>query len=79
MPTITVEKVRKFIWKIIICKYGIPHQLVSHNGTQFTDWRFEDFNRELGIVLSLVEHPQTNGVTEAANKIFLARLKRGLE
>ena len=56
---ITMEKVRKFIWKRIICRYGIPCQLVSDSGTQFTNWRFEDFYNELGIVqlLSSVEHP----------------------
>ena len=32
LPTITTEKVRKFVWKRIISRYGIPHQLVSNNG-----------------------------------------------
>ena len=49
LATITTEKVRKFVWKMIICRYGIPGQLVSDNGTQFTNWWFEDFCRELEI------------------------------
>ena len=77
-PKIAMEKVRKFAWKRIICRYGIPSQLVTDNGTQFTNWRFEDFCRKLGIrqLFSSVEHPQTNGLVEAANKITLTRLKR---
>ena len=59
LPTNTTENVRKFVWKRIICMYGIPHQLVSDNGTQFTDWRFEGLCSELGIaqLFSSMEHP----------------------
>ena len=80
-PTITTEKVREFIWKRIVCRYGIPPQLVSDNGTQFTECRFEDFCMELGIVqlFSLVEHLQTKELAEATNQIILARLKKRLE
>ena len=81
LPTITTEKVRKFVWKRIIYRYGIPRQLVSDNGIQFTDCGFEDFYRKLGIVqfFSLVKHTQTNGLVEATNKIILVRLKKKLE
>ena len=81
MPTITTKKVRKLVWKRIICRYRVPRQLVSDNGTQFTYWRFEDFYKELRItqLFSLMEHPQTNGLAEAANKIILARLRKRLE
>ena len=33
LATITREKVGKFMWKRIIYKYGVPHHLVSNNGT----------------------------------------------
>ena len=50
LPAITMEKVRKFIWNRIICRYGISHrQLLSDNRTQFTDWKVEDFYKELAI------------------------------
>ena len=81
MSTITTEKIRKFVWKMMIYRYGILRQLVNDNGIQFTDWRFEDFYRELGIaqLSSSVEHPQTNRLVEAANKIILIGLKKRLE
>ena len=51
------------------------------NGTKFTDWRFEDFCIELGItqLISLVEHPQANGLAEVANKVILTGLRKRLE
>ena len=35
MVTITEQKTFQFIWKNIICRYGLPNTLISDNGTQF--------------------------------------------
>ena len=45
------------------------------------DWRFEDLYTELGIiqVFLSVEHPQTNGLAEVANKIIIFGLKKRFE
>ena len=32
LATITEKNVRSFIWKSIICRFGIPRVLVSDNG-----------------------------------------------
>jgi len=32
---ITAHKVQHFVWKNIVCGFGIPKRLVSDNGTQF--------------------------------------------
>nr|KYP70755.1 Pol polyprotein [Cajanus cajan] len=63
LAKITTENVQKFTWKNIICKFGIPHTLVTDNDRKFIIQGFEDFLRELGIkhLLTSVEHPQTNG------------------
>ena len=81
LPTTMAEKVRKLVWKRIIFRYGVSHQLVSNNGTQFMDWRFKDLCRELGItqLFSSVKHPQTNGLAEATNKVIFVGLKKRLE
>ncbi|XP_014521982.1 uncharacterized protein LOC106778524 [Vigna radiata var. radiata] len=52
--------------------------IVTDNGRQFIDKKLVAFYRELGITLvtSSVEHPQTNGQAEAANKIILQELKK---
>ncbi|XP_072081107.1 uncharacterized protein [Arachis hypogaea] len=50
-------------------------------GTQFTDKKFVEFLAGLGIKqnFSSVEHPQTNGQVEAANKVILLGLKKRLD
>ncbi|XP_072054424.1 uncharacterized protein [Arachis hypogaea] len=56
--------------KDFVRKFGIPEVVVSDNGTQFVDKRFGEFLAGLGIKqkFSSVEHPETNGQVEAANK-----------
>ena len=41
--TITEKNIRSFVWRNIICRYGIPRVLVSDNNA------FRDFCSELGI------------------------------
>ncbi|RDX91253.1 Pro-Pol polyprotein, partial [Mucuna pruriens] len=79
--TITVERVKHFLWKKIVCRFGIPAEVVSDNGTQFASRVMADFCRELQIRQSFtsVEHPQSNGQVEAANKVILRGLWRCLE
>nr|KYP70484.1 Transposon Ty3-I Gag-Pol polyprotein [Cajanus cajan] len=81
LAKITTENIQKFTWKSIICRFGIPHFLVTDNGRQFIAQSFEDFLRELEIKRrpTSVEHPQTNGQAEAANKVILRELKNRLE
>ena len=49
LATITEKNIRSFVWRNIICKYGIPRVLVSENGKQFDNNAFRDFCLELGI------------------------------
>ncbi|XP_016196029.1 uncharacterized protein LOC107637096 [Arachis ipaensis] len=62
----------------VITRFGIPEVVISDNGTQFTDKKFTEFLSGLGIKqrFSSVEHPQTNGQVEAANKVILFGLKK---
>ena len=32
---ITARKIESFVWKNIVCQFGVPKRLVSDNGTQF--------------------------------------------
>ena len=78
---ITAHKVHHFVWKNIICRFGVPIHLVSDNETQFASQQLDKLCSELGIkqIFALVEHPHTNGQVESANKILLRGLKRRLE
>nr|KYP61843.1 Pol polyprotein [Cajanus cajan] len=80
LAKITTKNVRKFTWKNIICRFGIPHALVTDNGRQFIAQEFEDFLYDLGIkhLSTLMEHPQTNDQAEAANEAILRELKKRL-
>ena len=49
LATITEKNIRNFVWRNIICRYGIPRVIVSDNGKQFDNSAFKDFCSELGI------------------------------
>jgi len=78
VANITASKVEKFIWKNLVCRFGVPRRLISDNGTQFTSSQVRQTCRRLGITqcFSSIEHPQTNGQAEAANRVILRALKR---
>nr|KYP39221.1 Transposon Ty3-I Gag-Pol polyprotein [Cajanus cajan] len=80
LAKITTENVRKFTWRNIVCRFRIPHTIITDNGRQFIAEEFEVFLQELGIkhLPTSVEHPQTNAQAEAANKVILWELKKRL-
>nr|KYP39541.1 hypothetical protein KK1_039143 [Cajanus cajan] len=40
VATIMANNVQKFFWKNVITRFGIPYALITDNGLQFTDRRF---------------------------------------
>ncbi|XP_015938645.1 uncharacterized protein LOC107464228 [Arachis duranensis] len=81
LASISSANCRKFMWRHVITRFGIPEVVISDNGTQFTDKKFAEFLSGLGIRqrFSSVEHPQTNGQVESANKVILSGLKKRLD
>ena len=81
MATITEQKIRNFVWRAIICRFGIPRALVSNNGKQFDNAKFRAFCAELGIknYYSSPAHPQSNGQAEVTIRTLKAALKTKLE
>ena len=69
LAKITQQNVKNFIWKSIVCRFGVPRVLVSDNGRQFDNSPFRDFCEQLGINnhYSSPSHPQANGQAEVAN------------
>ena len=63
LATIMEKNIQSFVWKNIICRYGIPKVLVSDNKKQFDNSTFRDLCSELGIKnhYSSPTHPQANG------------------
>ena len=73
--------VKKFVWKNIVTRFGVPNTLISDNGMQFDSRAFRDFCQDLGIMnrYSTPAYPQSNGQAEAVNKTILSGLKKRLD
>jgi hypothetical protein len=69
----------KFFNEIIV-RYGILHNIITDNGTNFAKGVFTDFCSQKGIRLDLasVAHPQSNGQVEKANGLLLAGIRPSL-
>ncbi|GJW04837.1 reverse transcriptase domain-containing protein [Tanacetum coccineum] len=44
VATITGNQVKKFVWENIVCRFGLPGEIISDNGKQFRDNPFRDCN-----------------------------------
>ena len=38
--SITEKEVQQFVWKNIICRHGLPYEIVTDNGSQFISNKF---------------------------------------
>ncbi|KAK0607684.1 hypothetical protein LWI29_018587 [Acer saccharum] len=74
-------EVRNFIWKNIICRFGVPKEIVTDNGSQFISYDFKNFYDKYAIKLSFStpRYPQANGQAESTNKTIVNKLKKRLE
>ena len=82
LATITEKLVRSFVWRNIICKYGIPRVLVSDNRKQFDNDAFRYFCSQLGTRTTTHRSPaylQANGQVEATNRSLFKIIKTRLE
>ena len=54
---------KRFIWKNIVTRFGVPYVLISDNGLQFDSKMFRRYCGELGIMnrYSTLAYPQGNG------------------
>ena len=72
---------KRFVWKNIVTRFGVPHVLISNNGLQFDSKIFRRYCVELGITnrYSTPTYPQGNGQAEAVNKVIVNGLKKRLD
>ncbi|KAL6329139.1 hypothetical protein AAG906_007685 [Vitis piasezkii] len=75
------KDIKRFVWKNIVCRFGIPQAIIADNGPQFDSSAFKGFCTELHIknLYSTPRYPQSNGQAEATNKTLLSALKKRLE
>ena len=81
LATITEARIQNFVWKNIICRFGIPLTIISDNGRQFDSQGFRNFCSGLGIKnqYSSPRHPQVNGQTEVTNQTLVRIIKTKLD
>ena len=72
---------KRFIWKNIVTRFGVPHALLSDNGLQFDSKTFRSYCGELGITnrYSTPAYPQGNRQAKAVNKVIVNGLKKRLD
>ena len=73
--------VKKFVWKNIVTRFGVPDSLIFNNGLQFDSRAFREFCCNLGIKNRYFTpaYPQSNRQVEAINKTILNGLKKRLD
>ena len=52
----------KFVYSLVV-RFGIPHSIITDNGTNFVHGELKEYYYDVGIRLDLasVSHPQSNG------------------
>lgn len=80
LVTKTEADVRRFVWRNIVTRFGVPYAIVSDNGSQFVGKELTGLCSEFGIKFfnSTPCYPQGNGQAEASNKTVCAGIKRRL-
>ncbi|XP_019184571.1 PREDICTED: uncharacterized protein LOC109179516 [Ipomoea nil] len=81
LASITGTQCRKFVWKNIFTRFGLPHQIVSDNGKQFDNQEFAHFCAYYGVehIKVAVAYPQANGQVENTNRTIIDGIKKRVE
>jgi transposase InsO family protein len=79
LTKVSSEKAVEFLDQIIH-RFGLPNNIITDLGTQFTGSAFWDFCDERSIIMKYVSvaHPRANGQVERANGMILDALKKRL-
>ena len=72
---------KRFVWKNIVTRFGVPYVLISDNGLQFDRKMFRRYCGELGITnrYSTPTYPQGNGQAGVVYKVIVSGLKKRLD
>nr|GEY67140.1 reverse transcriptase domain-containing protein [Tanacetum cinerariifolium] len=72
VAAITRSQIKKFVWDNIVCRFGLPGEIISNNEKQFEDNPFKDLCEKLCIrqCFTFVKHPQA--MTEEISHVLWA-------
>jgi hypothetical protein len=81
VTNVTSATIQKFFWKNIICRYGVPQQIIVENAKYFDSDMFTDFCHQVETKVSFtsIYHTQSNGAVERANALIFEAIKKILE
>nr|GEY56047.1 reverse transcriptase domain-containing protein [Tanacetum cinerariifolium] len=81
VATITGTQIKKFMWDNIVCRFGLPGEIISDNEKQFRDNPFKDWCEKLCIHqrFTSIKHPQANGLVERENRSLGKGIKARLD
>jgi len=49
LASISAKNVQNFVWKSIVCRFGVPNKIITDNGRQFIDRGLQSFYEDLDI------------------------------
>ena len=77
----TAADIKDFLWKQVICRFGLPRVIISDGGPPFKSVQFKEFLSDMNIQHRIVSvaYPQSNGQTEVTNRIIKQGLKKRLD
>ena len=72
---------KRFIWRNIVTRFGVPHTLILENGLQFDSKAFMRYCIELGSRnrYSTPAYLQGNGQVEIVNEVIVNGLEKKLD
>ncbi|XP_010233180.1 uncharacterized protein K02A2.6-like [Brachypodium distachyon] len=67
-------------FRSIVFHFGVPHSIITDNGSNFKEADFQDFCEQMGIRINYaaVAHPQTNDQVEKANGLLTEGMHKRL-
>jgi hypothetical protein len=77
----TKKSIVEFIYEDIFTRFGVPHEIVTDQGTQFTSKLMRELTEkyETKHCKSSPYHPQVNGQVESTNKVLEAILTKTVQ
>ena len=81
LASITPTKIKEFVYKNIVFRYGVQHIIISDNDKQFGCEEFKEFcdNLQIKNAFSSIAQLEANGQVEVVNKTIRHDLKTKLE